>query len=236
MNTRLFIIALIPAVSIAYAIYLSDRYDREPVMLLIKTFIFGALSVIPVIVVERFLATFNVFTGLLGAAYTAFIVAGLTEEYFKRLVVVKLMCNNKYFDEKLDGIVYSVFSALGFAAVENVMYVVFRFSYNPYIGLYRGILSVPAHAIFGVTMGYYLSLTKFATNKAREKANFRKSLYMPMLLHGTFNFILMAGIPQVGIVIAIYAVYLWITNQKKLNTYIYDSYSRFDKLQRDGEE
>lgn len=236
LNTRLFIIAIIPAVSIAYAIYLSDRYDKEPVALLLKTFIFGALTVIPVIVVERFLSSFNVFTGLLGAAYTAFIVAGLTEEYFKRLVVVKLMCKNKYFDEKLDGIVYSVFSALGFAAVENIMYVVFRFSYNPYIGLYRGILSVPAHAIFGVTMGYYLSLTKFATNKAREKANYRKSLYMPMLLHGTFNFILMAGIPQVGIAIAIYAVYLWITNQKKLNTYIYDSYSRFDKLQHDDEE
>ncbi|SCG84006.1 Protease prsW [Proteiniborus sp. DW1] len=236
MNTRLFIIAVIPAVSIAVAVYLSDRYDREPISLLFKTFIFGALSVIPVIVVERFLSMFNVFTGLLGAAYTAYIVAGFTEEYFKRLVVVKLMCKNKYFDEKLDGIVYAVFSALGFATVENIMYVVFRFSYNPYIGLYRGVLSVPAHAIFGVTMGYYLSLTKFATNKARERANYRKSLYMPMLLHGTFNFILMAGVPQVGVVIAIYAVYLWITNQKKLNTYIFDSYSRFDKLNNDKEE
>ncbi|WP_074350890.1 PrsW family glutamic-type intramembrane protease [Proteiniborus sp. DW1] len=236
LNTRLFIIAVIPAVSIAVAVYLSDRYDREPISLLFKTFIFGALSVIPVIVVERFLSMFNVFTGLLGAAYTAYIVAGFTEEYFKRLVVVKLMCKNKYFDEKLDGIVYAVFSALGFATVENIMYVVFRFSYNPYIGLYRGVLSVPAHAIFGVTMGYYLSLTKFATNKARERANYRKSLYMPMLLHGTFNFILMAGVPQVGVVIAIYAVYLWITNQKKLNTYIFDSYSRFDKLNNDKEE
>ncbi len=235
LNTRLFVIAIIPAISIAIAVYLSDRYDKEPISLLLKTFIFGALSVIPVILVERLLSMFNIFTGLLGAAYTAYIVAGFTEEYFKRLVVVKLMCKNKYFDEKLDGIVYAVFSALGFAAVENIMYVVFRFSYNPYIGLYRGILSVPAHAIFGVTMGYYLSLTKFATNKAREKANFRKSLYMPMLLHGTFNFILMAGIPQVGIVIAIYAVFLWITNQKKLNTYIFDSYSRFDKLNNDEE-
>ncbi|MFA5523885.1 MAG: PrsW family glutamic-type intramembrane protease [Tissierellales bacterium] len=231
LNTRLLVIAVIPAISIAIAVYLSDRYDREPISLLLKTYIFGALSVIPVIVVQRFLSSFNVFTGLLSATFIAFIVAGLVEEYFKRLVVVKLMCKNKYFDEKLDGIVYAVFSALGFATVENIMYVVFRFSYNPYIGLYRGILSVPAHAAFGVTMGYYLSLTKFATNKARKKANLRKSLYMPMLLHGMFNFILMAGIPQVGIAIGIYALYLWITNQKKLNTYIFDSYSKFDKLQ-----
>lgn len=236
LNTRLFIIAVIPAISIAFAVYLSDRYDREPVLLLLKTFIFGALSVIPVIIVERFLASLNIFPGLIGVAFTTFIVAGFTEEFFKRLVVIKLMCKNKYFDEKLDGIVYAVFSALGFATVENIMYVVYRFSYNPYIGLYRGVLSVPAHAIFGVTMGYYLSLTKFATNKARQKANLRKSLLMPMLLHGTFNFILMAGIPEAGIVIAAYAVYLWISSQKKLNTYIFDSHSRFDRLHHDDEE
>ncbi|WP_352169479.1 PrsW family glutamic-type intramembrane protease [Proteiniborus sp. MB09-C3] len=236
LNTRLFIIAIVPAASIAYAVYLSDRYDKEPISLLFKTFIFGALSVIPTIIVERFLSSINAFSGLLGIAITAFVVAGFTEEYFKRLVVIKLMCKNKYFDEKLDGIVYSVFSALGFATVENVIYVVFRYSYNSYIGLYRGILSVPAHAIFGVTMGYYLSLSKFASTKERARANFRKSLYMPMLLHGAFDFILMAGVPEAGIIIAIYAIYLWITNQKKLNTYIYDSYSRFNRLHYDDEE
>lgn len=236
LNTRLFIIAIIPAVSIAYAVYLSDRYDREPVSLLLKTFIFGALSVIPTIIVERFLASINIFPGLLGIVFTAFIIAGFTEEFFKRLVVIKLMCKNKYFDEKLDGIVYSVFSALGFATVENIMYVVYRYSYNPYIGLYRGVLSVPAHAIFGVTMGYYLSLAKFASNEARQKANLRKSLYMPVLLHGMFDFILMVGIPQVGIVLVPFVIYLWISNQRKLNTYIFDSHSRFDKLHHDDEE
>ncbi len=236
LNTRLLIIAITPAVSIAYAVYLSDRYDKEPIALLFKTFVFGALSVIPTIVVEKLLTTINMLPGLIGVAFTAFVVAGFTEEYFKRLVVLKLMCKNKYFDEKLDGIVYAVFSALGFATVENIMYVAFRYSYNSYIGLYRGVLSVPAHAIFGVTMGYYLSLSKFASTKERAKANLRKSLYMPMLLHGVFDFILMAGIPEAGVVIAAYAVYLWITNQKKLNTYIFDSHSRFDRLHYDDEE
>ncbi len=236
LNVRLLIIAITPAVSIAYAVYLSDRYDKEPILLLFKTFVFGALSVIPTIVVERILSSINMLPGLIGVAFTAFVVAGFTEEYFKRLVVLKLMCKNKYFDEKLDGIVYAVFSALGFATVENIMYVAFRYSYNSYIGLYRGVLSVPGHAIFGVTMGYYLSLSKFASTKERARANLRKSLYMPMLLHGTFDFILMAGIPEAGIVIAAYVVYLWITNQKKLNTYIFDSYSKFDRLRYDDEE
>ncbi len=81
----------------------------------------------------------NPFTGVLGSLYTAFIVAGLTEEYFKRLVVLKIPYKTKYFNEKLDGIVYSVFSTMGFATVENIVYVVYRYTNNPYIGLYRGI-------------------------------------------------------------------------------------------------
>jgi len=228
--TRLFIIATIPALSIAYAVYLSDRYDREPLSLLFKTFIFGALIVIPTVIVERLLITFQIFPGVLGAAYTAFIVAGFTEEYFKRSVVLRLIYNNRNFDEKLDGIVYAVFSALGFATVENIIYVVFRFSYNPHIGLYRGILSVPAHAIFAVTMGYYLSLAKFSKDQIQEKQYLRKSLYMPMLLHGFFNFILMSNIPILGSLLIPYVIYIWWTNQRKLNIYIHESGIKHNKI------
>ena len=223
MSTRLFIIAIIPAISIALAVYLSDRYDREPLSLLFKTFILGALSVIPTLVFERLLVSLNIFSGLLGIAFTAFIVAGFTEEYFKRSVVLKFIYDNKHFNEKLDGIVYAVFSALGFATVENVIYVVFRFSYNPYVGLYRGILSVPAHAIFAVTMGYYLSLGKFSKDAIAKKRYLNKSLYMPLILHGIFNFILMAGIPLLAALFLPYVIYLWWNNGSKLNHYLHES-------------
>ncbi|NMA87150.1 MAG: PrsW family intramembrane metalloprotease, partial [Tissierellia bacterium] len=115
MNLRLFIIAITPAIIIIGGIYLSDRYDREPLNLLILTYVFGALSVIPSVIVEEIFMQINPFTGVLGSLYTAFIVAGLTEEYFKRLVVLKIPYKTKYFNEKLDGIVYSVFSTMGFA-------------------------------------------------------------------------------------------------------------------------
>ncbi|WP_425447597.1 PrsW family intramembrane metalloprotease [Dethiothermospora halolimnae] len=234
MTTRLFIIAVIPTISIAYAVYLSDRYDREPISLLFKTFILGALSVIPTIVVERLFININIFSGILGMAYVSFIVAGFTEEYFKRLVVLKLIYHNKHFDEKLDGIVYCIFSALGFATVENVMYVVFRFSYNPYVGFYRGILSVPAHAIFAVTMGYYLSLAKFSKDGYRENEYMRKSFYIPVILHGLFNFILMIKTPILAGFIIPYVIYLWWSNQKKLDLYITES--RIKNDERDGLE
>ena len=231
--TRLFIIAVTPAISIALAVYLSDRYDREPISLLFKTFALGALSVIPTAAVETLLIRVNIFPGLLGVAFMTFIVAGLTEEFFKRAVVLKYIYNNRHFNEKLDGIVYAVFSALGFATVENIMYVVFRFSNNPYVGLYRGLLSVPAHAIFGVTMGYYLSLAKFSLNEEEEKLYLRKSLFIPVILHGIFNFILMANIPALASLLIPYVIYLWWTNQKKLNHYINESEKRHDRLNDD---
>jgi len=223
MNTRLFIIAITPGIALALSIYFTDRYDKEPLSLLLKVFILGAISVVPTAIVERFLLSFNIFAGLLSAAFTAFIVAGLTEEFFKRAVVLSTAFKSKAFDEKLDGIIYAIFSALGFATVENVMYVVFRFTNNPHIGLYRGIFSVPAHMLFAVTMGYYLSLAKFAIDKKEERRYRRKSLIVPATLHGIFNFILMADIPAVFLIFIPYVIYLWVINLRKLNEYYAES-------------
>lgn len=233
MNTRLFITAITPAVAIILAIYLSDRYDREPLKILILTYLLGALTVIPIIIVEEVLLSFNIFGGTLEALYTAFIVAGLTEEFFKREVILRVPYKTRYFNEKLDGIVYGVFSSMGFATVENIVYVVYRYANNPHVGLYRGIFSVPAHAVFGITMGYYLSLAKFDGDKIRSRKNMRRSLYMPILLHGTFNFILMTNIPQLSILFVPYVIYIWRINQQKLNKFIYDSRNRIMDIERE---
>lgn len=224
--TRLLIIAILPSISVALAIYLSDRYDKEPIKLLLKAFISGVVIVIPILIVEKLLVQFNIFYGILGIAYTSFIVAGLIEEYFKRSAVLRIAYSSKYFDEKLDGIVYSVFISLGFATIENIMYLLRFSNFNPYVGLYRGILSVPAHSIFAVTMGYYVSLAKFSDNEKKEKNFLNKSLYMPIILHGTFNFILMLGIPQANLIFIPYIIYLWKTNQSKLSIYMKESKKR----------
>ncbi|WP_129600852.1 PrsW family intramembrane metalloprotease [Anaerophilus nitritogenes] len=225
MTTRLFIIAISPGIALMLGIYLTDRYDKEPISLLAKVFLLGALSVIPAAFVEGILQKFNIFKGLLSAAYTAFIVAGFTEEFFKRMVVLKTAYHHEAFDEKLDGIVYATFSALGFATIENIMYVVFRFATNPYVGLYRGILSVPAHMLFGVTMGYYLSLSKFAEDEEISKKSLKKALLIPMILHGIFNFILMSKIPGLMIFLVPFVIYLWVINLRRLNEYTHESKS-----------
>lgn len=237
MELRLFIVAITPAIVIVLGLYLSDRYDREPFKILLLTYILGALSAIPIIIVEEFLLMINLFfrTELLYAFYTSFIVAGLTEEYFKRLVVLKFPYKTKYFNERLDGIVYSVFASMGFATVENIIYVVFRYANNPHVGLYRGVFSVPAHAVFAITMGYYLSLAKYNTDERDTKINLRRSFYMPMLLHGTFNFILSSGIPQLSILFVPYVIYIWWINQRKLSKFIYDSRNRKLDISKDNQ-
>ncbi len=230
MITRLIIIAITPVIALGIGIYLVDRYDREPWKLLLRVFLLGALSVVPILIVERILLSINVFPGIFSIGYTAFIVAGLSEEYFKRLAVIYGAYNDKNFNEKLDGIVYCVFSALGFATVENIMYVVIRYTGNYYVGIMRGILSVPAHMLFGVTMGYYLSLSKYAEDPNLASYYYKRSLIVPVILHGIFNFILMAKIPILMALFIPYVIYLWITNLKKLNLYTKDSKDNYNRI------
>lgn len=227
MDLRLIIIAVTPAIALGLAAYLTDRFDREPLRLLVKVFLLGSISVIPTIIVERFLSSLNFFSGLLASAFTAFIVAGLTEEFFKREVVIRSVYKHRAFNEKLDGIIYAVFSALGFATVENIMYVFGSYSVNPYVGLSRGIFSVPTHVLLGVTMGYYLSLAKFSYNSNFERMYLRKALIIPAVLHGFFDFILLANVPILLTLFIPYVIYLWIVNLKKLNQYYRDSKQRY---------
>lgn len=223
MAVRLFMIAVAPGLAIGMILYSKDRYDREPLPLLVKIFILGALAVIPVLVIEQILLRFNVFPGILGIAFTAFVVAGLTEEYFKRAVVLYGAYHSPFFNEKLDGIIYCAFSALGFATVENIMYIGFRFTGNYYVGILRGVLSVPAHVLFAITMGYYLSLSKYAQDPEEKKRYFMRSLLVPIVLHGLFNFILMAQIPYGLFIFIPYVIFLWVTSLKKLNEYTHSS-------------
>lgn len=221
MNLDLVLTAVTPGVAFALLIYFFDRYDKEPIQMLLKVFFYGAVAVIPTIVIENILSSFNIFAGPFRAFYTAFIVAGFTEEYMKRSVVIKHVYFNPVFNEKLDGIVYCVLSALGFATIENIMYVVFSFSDVESIGLYRAIFSVPAHMLFAVTMGYYLSLAKFADNIIESEMYFKKSLSVPAVMHGIYDFILMSEIQLLMLLFIPFVIYLWINNLKKLNQYFH---------------
>lgn len=186
----LLLLALSPAIFLLIYVYFRDKYEREPIVLLLKGVLFGALIIFPVGLIENFLETFNPqFPALTKAAYTGFFTAGFTEELFKLLAVLALFWHNRNFNEKFDGIVYAVSVSLGFAAIENIFYVFNEGSTQ--IGIIRAFTAVPAHAIFGVIMGFYLGLAKFNPENSR-KWLFR-ALFVPWLFHGVYDFLLLSG-------------------------------------------
>lgn len=201
-----------PVVIILVYVYIRDKYDKEPLGLLLKTLLAGALTTIPILLVGTWLSKYLVlFTGLQAAAYNAFIVAALNEEFFKFAALFFLIWRHKAFDEKFDGIVYAVFVSLGFAWVENIMYVL---QYGQEVAYSRAITAVPMHAILGVTMGYYFSMAKFF--EKRRTINFLSALFIPVLLHGIYDFILMSQHEMYLLIFIPFLIYLWRSGFKKM--------------------
>ncbi|MBV8491163.1 MAG: PrsW family intramembrane metalloprotease, partial [Candidatus Eremiobacteraeota bacterium] len=126
----------------------------EPVSLLIITFVLGGILAIVAAFVEPALpahaGTFTVFV------YFLFGV-GLIEEIAKFIAVRVWVYRSFHFDEAMDGVIFGITAALGFATVENLFYV---FQYGGTIGIFRAFVSVPGHAFYGAMMGYYLGEAK----------------------------------------------------------------------------
>ena len=152
--------------------------------------------------------------------WAAFVVAGGTEALFKYLVLWILIWANRNFNEKFDGIVYAVFISLGFAMVENVMYVI---EGGASVGLMRALTAVPAHALFGVVMGYYFGLAKFL--EGEKLAYLIRAILWPVILHGFYDYCLMSQIPIMMILFVPFIIYLWLSGFKKMK--VISNSSRF---------
>lgn len=201
----LFIAAVAPSAALLYYFYVRDKYEKEPRRVLLAAFGLGSLIVVPVVFAELRLNIFDMAeNGLLGAGYTAFVVAGLVEEGFKYLIFWFFFWKNKNFDEMYDGIVYCVFISLGFATTENLGYVLLSGYHTAWI---RSITAVPAHALFGVCMGYYFGKAKF--KKDKSSMYLLLAFCIPFLLHGIYDFILFAKNMKLMLLFIPYMLYLW---------------------------
>lgn len=191
MDTLL-LAAILPVMGLCYFVYKKDN-NKEPMDLLMKLIAYGCLIAIPVIVVELALngiTDTDKDTSLISIFIKTFIGVALAEEGFKWLAVKFKAYNSREFDEIYDIVVYSVFVSLGFAGLENVLYV---FVGGFGVAILRAILSVPGHACFGVMMGYYLSRAKVASisnNNGLYVKNIVLSLLIPMLFHTMYDALL----------------------------------------------
>ena len=199
-------IAILPVVVLMIFIYQQDKYQKEPIKSLAKAF-FGGMVAIPIdiylvlgvdsVLGNTFLAD-TVF-------FSAFLEAGIPEELSKFLIFMLLIWRDKNFDEYFDGIVYATFIGLGFACIENIQYV-FAFGFGT--GVVRALLSVPGHFLFGVLMGYFLSMAKFHPEK--RGTFIWTGLALAMFAHGMFDWLLMITDrlnPAIGSII--YIAFIW---------------------------
>lgn len=183
--------AILPVLILLFAIYKADKINKEPIGKLIVVFICGALVTAPAVFLEMLLSEFQPSGALMGGLYKGFCVAGFSEELLKLLVLFLLVWKSRHFDEYFDGIVYAVYVSLGFACVENVMYVFSGETYSVSMATAatRAVLSVPGHFLFAVMMGYYFALAKFAPN--RRGRYLLCAFVVPVFFHGTFDALLM---------------------------------------------
>ena len=191
--------ALLPAIFLWFYIWKQDP-QPEPTSWLVKAVLYGAAICIPVGMVELLIDQ-TLFgrepSTIIGTTIQAFFTAALPEESFKLLALWLLLRKNPYFDEHFDGIVYAVCVSLGFAAVENVFYVMGGEENWIGVAVSRALIAVPGHYAFGVLMGYYYSSYHFVDCSPRTAACI---LLIPVLAHGIYDALALSGTvnPYIG--------------------------------------
>jgi RsiW-degrading membrane proteinase PrsW (M82 family) len=187
------IYAIIPTVILCYYVYKRDVIEKEPFVMLIKLFFLGVLMTVPTYFMERSIISFLKITqdGFFNCFIMAFFIISLIEEGYKYLMLYLGTWNNRNFDYKYDAIVYAVFISLGFATLENILYV---YNFGTSAAFLRALISVPAHAFYGIASGYFFGLAKSnskANNKKSTKYCLILALLVPIVMHGIFDFLLL---------------------------------------------
>lgn len=189
--------ALTGALPALFAMWYVDRLDArrpEPRSTLRKVALAGALSVIPVIIVGLVLMAVGPAEGTYErAAYDSYLVAAGVEELAKILCVYWFVYHRPEFDERFDGIVYGARAGLGFALVENVLYLAQAQTTGDFVAMYvlRAVLAVPGHAMWGAIMGYFLAVRRFDGRGPGLIGGYLWAVF----LHGTYDMAIFVQLP-----------------------------------------
>lgn len=207
--------SLAPSLALLCFFYLKDEYNSEPIGMVVRSFVFGALLVFPVMVIQY---AFYEEGFLLSPLGQTFISAALLEEFFKWFIIFFTVYKHAEFNEHYDGIVYGVSVSLGFATMENIFYLI---AYGVDLAFIRAILPTSSHALFGVVMGYYLGKAKFGGKKF-EKKYLLYSLLFPWVLHGIYDYILYVQKHWINIILP-FMIFLWWLGLRKVKLANYKS-------------
>lgn len=217
--------AVIPAILLMRYVYKQDHIEKEPPGLLWSLVIRGVLSALVSIVLE--LLGESILNSLVSPSnpkyviLLAFLVVAAVEEGTKFFFLYKRTWRDPNFNYRFDAIIYAVFVSLGFAAFENVKYVL---NYGLSVALPRAILAIPGHMGFAVFMGVFYGKAKLCSDWGKKfgcKVNLLLGYLAAVALHGVYDTCCMSGTSTstmafVVFVIAMYlSVYLLIKHESK---------------------
>lgn len=210
--------AIAPVVVLLWQILKRDSANPEPPKMLMKAFLYGMISTAVTFVLLPFTEALGDLivlndTALSVAFKQAFFSAALPEEGAKLLMLWLLLRNNPYFDERFDGIVYAVCVGMGFAAVENVLYLFSNYDSWLSVGIVRALFAVPGHFFDAVIMGYYYSHYHFGTR--RNPATKALILAAPVVAHGIYDGILFSYDIDDGVAVVALILFLIFFNRLK---------------------
>lgn len=185
---NLLIVAFAPIAIIILYVYVKDKYEKESKRILAITFALGAI--VSIVITTLLYKIYDDYFPVLDnysiwqQFVKAFFVVALIEEFSKYVIVRFYNQPRRSFNEPFDGIIYAVMVSMGFAALENIFYVL---DGGMEVALLRAFTAIPAHATFGVLMGYFMGKAKFSNNKFRLNLT---GLFLAILFHGAYDFFL----------------------------------------------
>ena len=210
--------AVIPAVVLLVRVYRADRLEKEPIGLLFRLVVLGVIATSLAGLTEQLGDSLlrSVFPEE-NVAYNLllyFAVVALSEEGFKYLLLKWRTWKSPHFNCQFDGVVYAVFVSLGFALWENIFYVL-NFGFGTAVA--RAVTAVPGHAAFGVFMGVWYGVAKrydLAGYEAESKTARRNALLIPVLLHGTYDFIATYQNDWMSLIFLVFVIWMFRTALK----------------------
>lgn len=240
MGIRIFLaVSCLPSIFLMWYVYKKDRVEKEPFKLLLLLFVMGAISCLPAAILESvFTKLFTNVTGLqdglLYQLYENFLNVALVEEGCKFIFLFLITRKNKSFNSLFDGIVYSVFVSLGFATLENILYVS---QYGLSTGLLRAVTAIPGHMFDGVIMGQFYTMWHLSKNIAVTEKHYHRmgfidaivqpershlrylplALIMPILTHGLYDFLASVENTAAFLIFIVYLIGLYIYCFAKIN-------------------
>ena len=181
------LITIVPSLLIILFFVKSDLFP-EPNNQIFKIFLYGILLCIPAFIINTVFGSFFSNVGFNGTLLPSLLSAAPVEEILKFTVLYYLVYKMKDFNEPIDGIVYGVTVSLGFATLENIYYVYVLSDYynvsSQSLAMLRSFSTIPAHGIFGATMGYFFMKYSFI----KKQDNLTLCIIVPILLHASYNF------------------------------------------------